>query len=69
MLDINDREDEVLRRLVTGQSRKEIAIALNIQVVTVHARLYAARDRTGTRSIEHLIAAYVADALTKSEPE
>lgn len=66
-LDITEKEGAVLRRLAHGYSREEIAVALGVSVATVNARIYAAQNRTGTRTSYHLLAAFVAERTRASE--
>lgn len=67
MLDIRDDEAEVLRRLANGEKRPEIAEHLGIALDTVHKRIYAARRRTQTRTVEQLLSEYVANAVRAVE--
>lgn len=60
-LDINKGEWDVIARLANGYERKDIAKELGVSVSTVNNRIYAAMDRTHSKTSYQLVARYVHD--------
>jgi DNA-binding CsgD family transcriptional regulator len=64
-LALKDTETAVLERLANGMKRKEIAEDLDVSLSSVNNRIYAAQDRVGCRTTEHLLAWFVREAVVK----
>lgn len=60
---LTPREVEVLRRIATGQSAKEIALTLKIAPRTVERHIGRIRLKTRTRNRSHMVAYAVANHL------
>jgi DNA-binding CsgD family transcriptional regulator len=57
------REVAVVRRLLMGESAKEIAVSLGISPRTVEAHLVNIKIKAGARNSMHLVAKIVREAL------
>ncbi len=64
-LELRDTETAVLERLANGMKRKEIATELGVSLSSVNNRIYAAQDRVGCRTTEHLLAWFVREAVVR----